>query len=520
MQNSKQILIVDDDANLRKTLRDILRLKGYEASGVNSGQAAIDLVAKQSFPVALIDLRLSDMPGLEVLKELKKITPDTECVILTGFASTESAIQAINLGAYSYLQKPYDVDQLVVTIQRAVEKKEARYALSEAEKRYRQLYEGVIDGILAIDLSGKIIDFNPSLLNLLQYSEAELKALTIWDITPKKWHEETKNTQKQILTRGYSNLVEKEYLSKDGKAIPVEIIGFVSQDAQGEASGMWAFVRDISEKKNTEATLRRQLLEVTTLHSIASAGTEATSIDELFQRTTEILQETLYTDNFGIMVYNPLTNTLKPHHSYIGLNEDWMAFEDTVKKGITGRTVRTKKPQNIPDVSKDADYLESNPNTYSELSIPIIVNKKVFGVINSESDRPNNYTDADQKLLTTLANQLAVAIEKIQLFEAEKQHTKEITALYDTALATSSELETDALYQKLYQEVKELFPLDVFTLIRYDQLAETFEIAYLKENDKLLQEWVGRKFNQEDNMLYKKVVLEQKPFLSRDLIIS
>ena len=518
MQNSKQILIVDDDANLRKTLRDILRLKGYEASGVNSGQAAIDLVAKQSFPVALIDLRLSDMPGLEVLKELKKITPDTECVILTGFASTESAIQAINLGAYSYLQKPYDVDQLVVTIQRAVEKKEARYALSEAEKRYRQLYEGVIDGILAIDLSGKIIDFNPSLLNLLQYSEAELKALTIWDITPKKWHEETKNTQKQILTRGYSNLVEKEYLSKDGKAIPVEIIGFVSQDAQGEASGMWAFVRDISEKKNTEATLRRQLLEVTTLHSIASAGTEATSIDELFQRTTEILQETLYTDNFGIMVYNPLTNTLKPHHSYIGLNEDWMAFEDTVKKGITGRTVRTKKPQNIPDVRKDADYLESNPNTYSELSIPIIVNKKVFGVINSESDKPNNYTDADQKLLTTLSNQLAVAIEKIQLFEAEKQHTKEITALYDTALATSSELETDTLYQKLYQEVKELFPLDVFSLVRYDQLAETFEIAYQKENDKLIQEWIGRKFNQEDSMLYKKVVLEQKPFLSRDLI--
>ena len=254
MQNSKQILIVDDDANLRKTLRDILKLKGYEASGVNSGQAAIDLVAKQSFPVALIDLRLSDMPGLDVLKELKEISPETECVILTGFASTESAIQAINLGAYSYLQKPYDVDQLVVTIQRAIEKKETRYALSEAEKRYRQLYEGAIDGIMAVDLSGKIIDYNSSLLHLLQYTETELVSLTVWDITPEKWFDITKKIQEQILSRGYSDLIEKEYLRKDGRAVPIEVSGFISKDIQGEANGMWAFIRDISERKNTEAT--------------------------------------------------------------------------------------------------------------------------------------------------------------------------------------------------------------------------------------------------------------------------
>ena len=518
MQNLKQILIVDDDANLRKTLRDILRLKGYEASGVNSGHAAIDLVAKQSFPVALIDLRLSDMPGLEVLKELKEIAPETECVILTGFASTESAIQAINLGAYSYLQKPYDVDQLVVTIQRAIEKKETRYALSEAEKRYRQLYEGAIDGIIAVDLSGKIIDYNPSLLNLLQYTEAELVSLTVWDITPEKWVTVTERIQEQILSRGYSDLIEKEYLRKDGRAVPIEVSGFVSQDIQGETNGMWAFVRDISERKNTEATLRRQLLEATALHGIASAGTEATSIDELIKKTTQILQQTLYTNNFGILLYNPATNTIKPHHSYIGLDKHWLEYEDSIKKGITGRTVRTKKPQNIPDIKLDADYVESNPRTRSELSVPIIVNKKVFGVINSESEKPGFYTDADRKLLTTLSNQLAVAIEKIQLFEAEKQHSKEITALYDTALATSSELETDTLYQKLYEEVRELFSLDIFSLVRYDQLAETIEIAYMRGKDKLVGEWIGRKFNQEDNELYKKVIVEQKPFLSRDLV--
>ncbi len=347
--------------------------------------------------------------------------------------------------------------------------------------------------------------------------EDELKALTVWDITPEKWHGETKKTQEQIIKRGYSDLFEKEYIKKDGTPSPIEITGFITRNNQNEPSGMWAFVRDITQRKKTEETLRRQLQEVTALHGIASAGTEATSIDELIKRTTEILQQTLYTDNFGILVFNHQKGTLQPHNSYIGLDEDRKSIEEPIKLGITGRTVRTKKPQIVSDVSKDKDYLESNPKTRSELSIPIIVNNSVFGVINSESSKINSYSEADQKLLTTLSKQLAIAIERIQLFEAEIQHTKEITALYDTAVATSSELEAGTLYQKLYQEIKELFPMDVFSLVRYDQMAETVEIAFLMENDQPMQEWIGKKFSQEEIPLYGKILSEQKPFLSRDL---
>ncbi len=269
-----------------------MHLKGYEALGANNGRDAISTVESRSIPVALIDLRLVDMPGLEVLKKVKEISPNTECIILTGFASTESAIQAINLGAYSYLQKPYDVDQLIVTIQRALEIKETAQSLSESEQRYRQIYEGAIDGIIAIDLEGRIVDFNSSLLKSLQYSEEELKKLTIWDITPQKWHEDTKKIHAQIRERGYSDLLEKEYIRKDGATIPVEISGFITRNAQNEAVGMWAFVRDISGRKKSEEALRRQLLEVTALHGIASAGTDAASIDDLISRSTKILQQT------------------------------------------------------------------------------------------------------------------------------------------------------------------------------------------------------------------------------------
>lgn len=517
MPKSQQIVIIDDDSNLRKTLVDILQINGFESVEAKSGKDAIEIIEKQKYPVALIDLRLADMPGLKVLEKIKELSPNTECIILTGFASTESAIQATNLGAYSYLQKPYDVNQLIVTIKRAFEKKETTRALSESEKRYRQLYEGAIDGIIAIDLKCNIVDYNSSLQKLLGYTEAKLKRLSIWDITPEKWHKKNKQVHKQILERGYSDLFEKEYIRSDGTTVPIEISGFISNDKDGNPNGIWAFVRDISERKNTEQTLRRQLLEATALHGIASAGTDVGTVDELLERTTEILRQTLYTDNFGILILDTNEQKLIPHHSYYGFPERDTIYEVPINTGITGRTVRTKKTQIVADVSKDKDYLESNPDTVSELSVPILVNDEVFGIINSESSQEDFYSDADQKLLVTLANQLATAIEKILLMETVQQHVKEITALYDTALATSSELETETLYQKLYQEIKNLFPLDSFSLVRYDTLSGTIEIAYLVENDKPLTEWVGRKFGEEENSLFHKVIRDRKPNLFADL---
>ncbi len=517
MPKDQQILIVDDDTNLRKTLTDILHLQGYQPRCAKNGRSAVDLVKKESISAALIDLRLSDMPGLDVLQQIKENSPQTECIILTGFASTESAIQAVNLGAYSYLQKPFEVNQLILTIQRALEKGETTHALSEFEKRYRQLYEGAIDGIISDDLDGRIVDFNSSLLKLLHYSEHELKKLTIWDITPESWHNQDKKMREQILKRGYCDLYEKEYIRKDGSSVPVEILGFISRDTHGNPKGMWAFVRDISERIKTEEALRRQLLEATALHGIASAGTQATSIDELLQRTTDILQQTLYTDNFGVYIYNKENETLQAHASYFGLEEKPKTLIVSSKVGITGRAARTRKSQYAADVSQDRDYIESTEHTRSELAVPILINNKVFGVVNSESAQPDYYSQADKKLIQTLANQLAAAIERIQLVQADQQHIKEITALNETALAISSVLETESLYQTLYQEVQDLIPSDIFLIARYDAMAEMGEIVFASGNDQPQSDHLGNRFNLEDKLLIAKVIRDQRSFLVNDL---
>ncbi len=136
MDTKHKLLIVDDDPNLRKTLSDILKVKGYAPIAVATGQAALDRVEEEIPAVALVDLRLEDMSGLRVVEEIKKHSPVTECILLTGYASQASAIEAVNLGAYSYVQKPYDMEQLLVTIRRAIEKREAAEAL---RRRNREL---------------------------------------------------------------------------------------------------------------------------------------------------------------------------------------------------------------------------------------------------------------------------------------------------------------------------------------------------------------------------------------------
>ena len=124
MNTEVSVLIVDDDPQLRKTISNTLRAGGYVPIAVATGKAALDKVEEETPAVALIDLLLEDMSGLEVMKEIKERSPATECILLTGHASQESAIEAVNLGAYSYMQKPYDVAQLLMTIHRAVEKRE------------------------------------------------------------------------------------------------------------------------------------------------------------------------------------------------------------------------------------------------------------------------------------------------------------------------------------------------------------------------------------------------------------
>ncbi len=123
------ILLVDDDESVRVTMQAVLEMDGYRVTPVSKGSDALELLAEREFDLVLTDLRLDDLDGIAILEEIKQRWPDTVAVLLTGYASLESAVKALRQGAYDYLFKPTDVEELRATVARGIEKRQLTQAL-------------------------------------------------------------------------------------------------------------------------------------------------------------------------------------------------------------------------------------------------------------------------------------------------------------------------------------------------------------------------------------------------------
>src|SRR3981081_781199 len=131
---TSKVLVVDDEQSVATTIKAILELDGSEVTAVTSGTEALAQIREHEFDVVLTDLRLDDLDGIEILRETQKLWPDTVAIMLTGYASLESAGAARRSGGYDYLIKPADVDELRATIGRALERRRLRQRLVELEQ--------------------------------------------------------------------------------------------------------------------------------------------------------------------------------------------------------------------------------------------------------------------------------------------------------------------------------------------------------------------------------------------------
>jgi PAS domain S-box-containing protein len=136
-------------------------------------------------------------------------------------------------------------------------RKGAERALRESEARYRRLHESMTDAYVRVDMSGPIVEFNEVYRAMLGYERDELMALSYVDLTPARWHEfEARIIEEQVLPRGHSEVYEKEYRRKDGTVFPIELRTELIVDEAGAPAGMWAIVRDITQRKQVEEALR------------------------------------------------------------------------------------------------------------------------------------------------------------------------------------------------------------------------------------------------------------------------
>ena len=172
----ENILIIDDDESTSRTLSLIFREKGYETVVVGTGQEAIKKAKRRFFNLALLDIKLPDMEGIELLAPLNRIHPDMVVIMITAYASLETAIQALNEGARAYITKPLNMEEVLATVTGALEKQRLvienrrlyeaaqrelaeRKRAEEETKRYSEKLQELIEDITkAIALTTELRD--------------------------------------------------------------------------------------------------------------------------------------------------------------------------------------------------------------------------------------------------------------------------------------------------------------------------------------------------------------------------
>jgi DNA-binding NtrC family response regulator len=170
--SGKRILIVDDEEGIRAVLSDLFHQLGYKVGTEDQGKSGLRVAVSEDYDLVILDLSLPEFGGLEFLRSLKETKPDLPVIIITGYASMGSAIEALKLGAYDYITKPFDLDDVQIVAERAIERyrliDENRYLQNELRQKYG--FDNVIglspDAQKAYILAAKVADSSASILIL------------------------------------------------------------------------------------------------------------------------------------------------------------------------------------------------------------------------------------------------------------------------------------------------------------------------------------------------------------------
>ncbi|MEJ2040337.1 MAG: sigma-54 dependent transcriptional regulator [Desulfosarcinaceae bacterium] len=135
-----RILFVDDDKDILLMVEQYLEMQGYQVTTINSGLKALDIVKDQDIDIIFTDYKMPEFNGLELLAAVKQYKPEIEVIVVTGYGSMESAVQAMKFGSYDYLQKPFKLDHLKLIIDRIIEEKKVQDKAALIRRRTRERY--------------------------------------------------------------------------------------------------------------------------------------------------------------------------------------------------------------------------------------------------------------------------------------------------------------------------------------------------------------------------------------------
>ena len=380
-----KILIVDDEARMRDSLKVLLSNEGYNIHTGCNGREAIECLNKGSYDIILLDMIMPDMDGYQVMDYLKGKHSDTMVIIMTGHASIDSAVECLKRGAYDYLRKPFDVEQLLARVKNTIDQiklKKENEVVSErlevTEQRYRYLVNASPDIIYTLNPDGEITFINGAVESLLGcgaeqlVSEHYTNIIFGDDIDKAKYHFNERRTG----SRATSGVELRLKTSNNGhdpeKCLIVELKSMGIYDKPVDETdktfiGTYGVARDIGDRKHLEA----QLLQAQKMEAI---GTLAGGIAHDFNNLLMGIMGRISLISYDIDLNHP-------HYKHLKGIEDMVKGGSELTKQLLGFAMGGKyevKPIDINElIEKCSDMFG---RTRKESRIHTIFQKNVCAV--------------------------------------------------------------------------------------------------------------------------------------------
>jgi PAS domain S-box-containing protein/putative nucleotidyltransferase with HDIG domain len=412
------------------------------------------------------------------------------------------------------------VEDKIVGIQGIIrditERKQNEEKQRAIEERYRAVVENSLNGIIIVDEDFKLEYVNDPLCQVLGRSHEEIIGHDFREFLDE---ESEKLVRDRYLRRQRGEEITARYefnvLRKDGEPRRVEISSAIVRDPKGKVRTI-AQIVDITERKKAEGTLKRQLGELLILQEVSSICLENVDEHQIITQITKTIGNELYTDHFGVMLLDEEDNVLRIHPSYQGLVPEDADFEIKLGEGVVGRVAKTNKPLRINDVTEEENYISPKHCQASELCVPISVNSKVFGVINAESSKPDAFTSEDERLLITVADQLAVALQKSRLYYSEQKRRLEAEANREASSFLTMSLDLDEVLDNILDSLRKVIDSDQASIHLFE---EDLVHVVAGKGFKNIDEVIGYKYSFE-NQLVLEIVNSKSPLVLEDTALD
>jgi len=381
MERKFEILVVDDDADLASNLQDILEGENYSTAVAHDGQTALTLYREKVFDLAIVDVKLPDIWGTELIQKLSQLLLGVEYIIITGYASLDTAVEAVGRrDIVAYITKPLNVDHLLALIRQVVERKQAEEALQESEERYRNLFEGTYDMIQSVTPDGHFVFVNRAWLETLGYTEAELPGLNLFKIIHPESLPHCQEMFSKVTAGESVRNVQATFVAKDGRSVLVEG-NATGRYIGGKVVATQGFFRDITERKRAEEEIKQAAEEWRiTFDSIA----DLVSIHDKDFRLVRVNKA--FADAFKMKPQEVIGKTC--YEIVHGTKEPWPDCPHKV-------TLETKKPH-------VEEFFEPHLGVYLQMSTSPIFNEKgeVVGSVHIAKDVTERKQMEEQLIVT------------------------------------------------------------------------------------------------------------------------